>query len=164
MKLSKSFCVIVLAGTTLIIPNISLAMGGSSGAKMDWQIQGKIGAVKLNPYNLSPLTAVIMDGGYILKDIKVTILPKPNGQTISYSVSENMAKTYGGIPIFGLYPSYLNSIKVSYTKISNNKSEKIIDEVYKITTPGVSIMPSGNTSQIGSPFTNVKIIKKWIKI
>lgn len=159
MKLSKSFCVMVLAGTTLIIPNISLAMGGPSGAKMDWQIQGKIGAVKLNPYNLSPLTAVIMDGGYILKDIKVTILPKPNGQTISYSVSENMAKTYGGIPIFGLYPSYLNSVKVSYTKISNNKSEKVIDEVYKITTPGVSIMPSGNTSQTGSPFANVKIIK-----
>ncbi|MBK1964800.1 aryl-sulfate sulfotransferase [Campylobacter novaezeelandiae] len=159
MKLSKSFCVMVLAGTTLIIPNISLAMGGPSGAKMDWQIQGKIGAVKLNPYNLSPLTAVIMDGGYILKDIKATILPKPNGQTISYSVSENMAKTYGGIPIFGLYPSYLNSVKVSYTKIFNNKSEKIIDEVYKITTPGVSIMPSGNTSQTGSPFANVKIIK-----
>lgn len=53
-----------------------------------------------------------------------------------------MAKTYGGIPIFGLYPSYLNTVKVSYAK-SNSKSQKIIDEIYKIATPGVSIEPSG---------------------
>lgn len=56
-----------------------------------------------------------------------------------------MAKTYGGIPIFGLYPSYLNlnTVKVSYAKSTNSKSQKIIDEIYKIATPGVSIEPSG---------------------
>lgn len=56
----------------------------------------------MNPYGLSPLTAIIMDNGYVLSDI----VPKPNGQTISYNVNSKMAKTYGGIPIFGLYPSY----------------------------------------------------------
>ncbi len=61
----------------------------------------------MNPYGLSPLTAIIMDNGYVLSDIKVTIVPKPNGQTISYNVNSKMAKTYGEIPIFGLYPSYL---------------------------------------------------------
>ncbi len=54
-----------------------------------------------------------------------------------------MAKTYGGIPIFGLYPSYLNTVKVSYAKSTNSKSQKIIDEIYKITTPWASIEPSG---------------------
>lgn len=39
--------------------------------------------IKMNPYGLSPLTAIIMDNGYVLSDIKVTIVPKPNGQTIS---------------------------------------------------------------------------------
>ncbi|EON1002176.1 aryl-sulfate sulfotransferase N-terminal domain-containing protein [Campylobacter jejuni] len=98
--------------------------------------------IKMNPYGLSPLTAIIMDNGYVLSDIKVTIVPKPNGQTISYNVNSKMAKTYGGIPIFGLYPSYLNTVKVSYAKSTNSKSQKIIDEIYKITTPGVSIEPS----------------------
>lgn len=46
---------------------------------MDWQIQGQIGVIKINPYGLS----LIMDNGYVLSDIKVTIVPKPNGQTIS---------------------------------------------------------------------------------
>lgn len=63
-----------------------------------------------------------------------------------------MAKTYGGIPIFGLYPSYLNTVKVS----ANGKSQKVIDEIYKITTPGVSIEPSGSTDQRGTPFENIK--------
>ncbi|ELK6815669.1 TPA: hypothetical protein ACW34M_000875 [Campylobacter jejuni] len=34
-------------------------------------------------------------------------------------------------------------VKVSYTKTANGKSQKIIDEIYKIATPGVSIEPSG---------------------
>ncbi|AXL45254.1 hypothetical protein AEI23_04345 [Campylobacter jejuni] len=50
--------------------------------------------IKMNPYGLSPLTAIIMDNGYVLSDIKVTIVPKPNGQTISYNVNSKMAKTY----------------------------------------------------------------------
>nr|WP_251814937.1 aryl-sulfate sulfotransferase N-terminal domain-containing protein [Campylobacter jejuni] len=97
-----------------------------------------MGMIKMNPYGLSPLTAIIMNNGYVLSDIK-----KSNGQTISYNVNSKMAKTYGGIPIFGLYPSYLNTVKVSYAKSTNSKSQKIIDEIYKIATPGVSIEPSG---------------------
>lgn len=48
----------------------------------------------MNPYGLSPLTAIIMNNAYVLSDIKVTIVPKPNGQTISYNVNSKMAKTY----------------------------------------------------------------------
>lgn len=40
-----------------------MAMGGPSGVKIDWQIQGQMGMIKMNPYGLSPLTAIIMNNG-----------------------------------------------------------------------------------------------------
>ncbi|HEC1769934.1 TPA: aryl-sulfate sulfotransferase [Campylobacter lari] len=158
MKIKKIISLSLLASMVLA-PNLALAVGGVSGAKIDYQVQGKIGAIKLNPYGLSPLSAVIVDGGYELSDVSVTIVPKPNGQTISYKVSSNKIKTYGGIPIFGLYPSYLNTVKVSYTKSAFGKSEKVIDEVYKIATGGVNIEPSGSLMQRGVPFEKVEVIK-----
>lgn len=92
----------------------------------------------MNPYGLSPLTAIIMDNGYVLSDIKVTIVPKPNGQTISYNVNSKMAKTYGEIPIFGLYPSYLNTVKVSYTKTANGKVKKSLMRFIKLQLHGLA--------------------------
>ncbi|HEC1774971.1 TPA: aryl-sulfate sulfotransferase [Campylobacter lari] len=158
MKIKKIISLSLLASMVLV-PNLALAVGGVSGAKIDYQVQGKIGAIKLNPYGLSPLSAVIVDGGYELSDVSVTIVPKPNGQTISYKVSSNKIKTYGGIPIFGLYPSYLNTVKVSYTKSAFGKSEKVINEVYKIATGGVNIEPSGSLMQRGVPFEKVEVLK-----
>ncbi|EAI5466794.1 aryl-sulfate sulfotransferase [Campylobacter lari] len=158
MKIKKIISLSLLASVVLA-PNLALAVGGASGAKIDYQVQGKIGAMKLNPYGLSPLSAVIVGGGYELSDVSVTIVPKPNGQTISYKVNPNKIKTYGGIPIFGLYPSYLNTVKVSYTKSAFGKSEKVIDEVYKIATGGVNIEPSGSLMQRGVPFEKVEVIK-----
>ncbi|MCV3387901.1 aryl-sulfate sulfotransferase [Campylobacter sp. IFREMER_LSEM_CL2256] len=158
MKIKKIISLSLLASVVLA-PNLALAVGGASGAKIDYQVQGKIGAIKLNPYGLSPLSAVIVGGGYELSDVSVTIVPKPNGQTISYKVSSNKIKTYGGIPIFGLYPSYLNTVKVSYTKSAFGKSEKVIDEVYKIATGGVNIEPSGSLMQRGVPFEKVEVLK-----
>ncbi|EGK7514698.1 aryl-sulfate sulfotransferase [Campylobacter lari] len=158
MKFKKIISISLLASMALL-PNVAFGIGGMSGAKVDYQVQGQIGAIKLNPYGLSPLSAVIMDGGYKLSDVIVTIIPKPNGQTISYKVSPSKIKTYGGIPIFGLYPSYLNTVKVSYTKTAFGKSEKVIDEVYKIATGGVNIEPSGSLMQRGVPFEKVEVIK-----
>ncbi|EAJ6142233.1 aryl-sulfate sulfotransferase [Campylobacter lari] len=158
MKFKKIISISLLASMALL-PNVAFGIGGMSGAKVDYQVQGQIGAIKLNPYGLSPLSAVIMDGGYKLSDVSVTIVPKPNGQTISYKVNPNKIKTYGGIPVFGLYPSYLNTVKVSYTKTAFGKSEKIIDEVYKIATGGVNIEPSGNIMQRGVLFEKVEVIK-----
>ncbi|MCR8683289.1 aryl-sulfate sulfotransferase [Campylobacter sp. LMG 17559] len=158
MKIKKIISLSLLASVVLA-PNLALAVGGASGAKIDYHVQGQIGTIKLNPYGLSPLSAVIVDGGYELSDVSVTIVPKPNGQTISYKVSSNKIKTYGGIPIFGLYPSYLNTVKVSYTKSAFGKSEKVIDEVYKIATGGVNIEPSGSLVQRGVPFEKVEVLK-----
>ncbi|EAC1839238.1 aryl-sulfate sulfotransferase [Campylobacter lari] len=158
MKIKKIISLSLLASVVLA-PNLALAVGGASGAKIDYQVQGQIGAIKLNPYGLSPLSAVIVDGGYELSDVSVTIVPKPNGQTVSYKVSPNKIKTYGGIPIFGLYPSYFNTVKVSYTKSAFGKSEKVVDEVYKIATGGVNIEPSGSLMQRGVPFEKVEVLK-----
>lgn len=85
------------------VPSTAFAIGGASGAKVDYQVQGKIGEVVMNPYDIAPLTAVIRNGGYQLRDVHVRIVPKENGQEIAYKVNNKYLLTYGGIPVFGLY-------------------------------------------------------------
>lgn len=69
------------------------------------------------------LTAIIRNGGYMIKNAKVTVMPKPNGVPISYDVSRRMLLTHGGVPVFGLYADFVNTIKVDYTRIFNGKEE-----------------------------------------
>lgn len=38
MRLSKTLCMAILAGSTLLTPNALMAMGGPSRVKIDWQI------------------------------------------------------------------------------------------------------------------------------
>lgn len=137
----------------------ALAIGGPSGPKIDWQVQGKLGAVKLNPYGLAPLTAIIMNNGYVLSDVSIKILPKKNGQTISYKVDNQTLKTYGGIPIFGLYPAYKNQVEVKYTKSAVGFKNETITETYQITTGPVGLTPSGLMTQTGMPYESVKVTK-----
>lgn len=85
------------------IPAAAMAIGGASGPKIDYEVQGHIGEVMGNPYGIAPLTAVIRDGGYTLADVTVHIVPKQGGQKISYKVSRSQLLTHGGVPIFGLY-------------------------------------------------------------
>ncbi|MBF7043781.1 aryl-sulfate sulfotransferase [Campylobacter volucris] len=158
MKISKMFNTSLIVAT-IMIPSVVFGIGGASGTKTDWQIQGQIGAIKLNPYGKAPLTAVILDGGYVLSDVRVSVLSKDKISELSYKVDDNKLKTYGGIPIFGLYPSYLNTIKVSYTKSLFGKNEKVENEYYKIATSGVNIRPSSNTLQRGIPFEKIEILK-----
>ncbi|WP_430523177.1 aryl-sulfate sulfotransferase N-terminal domain-containing protein, partial [Salmonella enterica] len=40
-----------------------------------------------------------------------------NGQEIAYKVNNKYLLTYGGIPVFGLYPDYVNTVEVEYTRI-----------------------------------------------
>ena len=71
------------------IPAAAMAIGGASGPKIDYEVQGHIGEVMGNPYGIAPLTAVIRDGGYTLADVTVHIVPKQGGQKISYKVSRS---------------------------------------------------------------------------
>ena len=134
------------------IPAAAMAIGGASGPKIDYEVQGHIGEVMGNPYGIAPLTAVIRDGGYTLADVTVHIVPKQGGQKISYKVSRSQLLTHGGVPIFGLYPDYINTIRVDYTRIdTTGKKEKFSDE-YKLYAPPVYFEPAGNTMERMMPF------------
>ena len=99
------------------------ASGGSSGPHVSFATQGHIGEVIVNPYSIAPLTAIIRNGGYELTEATVRIVPKPQGQEIKYKVSRSELLTHAGIPVFGLYPDWQNTVEVSYTRTFQGKSE-----------------------------------------
>ncbi|MGH1600895.1 aryl-sulfate sulfotransferase [Campylobacter majalis] len=136
----------------------ALAIGGPSGSHIDYAIPGKLGEVVVNPYDIAPLTAVIKSGGYTIKDVKVTIVPKPGGQTISYTVADKHIRTHGGIPVFGMYPDYQNTIDVEYTKIFKGQPEKI-KETYKIYAPAIYLESTGMPNQKGPLFDKIEVVK-----
>lgn len=107
------------------------ASGGSSGPHVSFATQGHIGEVIVNPYSIAPLTAIIRNGGYELTEATVRIVPKPQGQEIKYKVSRSELLTHAGIPVFGLYPDYMNTVETTYTRKFHGQTEKFTD-TYKI--------------------------------
>ena len=102
------------------LPAAVQASGGGSGPAVTYVAPGQIGEIVVNPYKIAPLTAVIKNGGYQLKDATVRVVPKQGGQEISYKVTDTLLRTHAGIPVFGLYPDYNNTVEVSYTtKVRN---------------------------------------------
>lgn len=141
--LKKTLVAAMFASSLLTLPAATLAMGGSSGPHQTYKVFGKLGAVVMNPYKIAPLTAVIKNGGYTVRDVTVRIVPKEGGAELSYPVADTRVLQYGGIPIFGLYPDYYNTVEVSYTRIQGQKSERVEKEVYKFKTPGLYGMGKG---------------------
>ena len=127
----------------LAISSGAYAIGGASGPHVGYPASGKLGAVVLNPYELAPLTAVIKNGGYTVTDAEVRIVPKEGGQEIKYKVSDTQVRTHGGIPVFGLYPDYRNTVEVSYTRFANGKSERVEKEIYRIYAGPANIRTAG---------------------
>ena len=156
--MQKKWIALAIAAT---IPCAAFAIGGASGAKIDYEVQGHIGEIMSNPYGIAPLTAVIRDGGYTLSDVTVHIVPKQGGQPIDYKVSRTQLLTHGGIPVFGLYADYLNTVRVEYTRTdTTGKSEKFKDE-YKLYAPPVYFEPSGSMMERAMPFgVEVKKVDK----
>ena len=122
----------VAFAATSALPMAAHAFGGPSGPSTIYKKQ-KIGEVIMNPYKIAPLTAIIRNGGYELRNASVKILPKEGGQTISYDVSRSQLLTHGGIPVFGLYPDYVNKVEVAYDRVYLGKTEHIT-ETYKMAT------------------------------
>lgn len=151
--------VIAVALSMMVAPITVYAIGGPSGAHIEHKVFGKIGEVVLNPYKATPLTAVIKNGGYVLKDASVRIVPKEGGVEIKYNVADNKLLTYGGIPILGLYPDYMNKVEVSYTKIQGNKKERVENEVYTFRTPGLWGPATGFKAKSDNLFFGVKVNK-----
>lgn len=131
----------VSAAFLIAAPSAVLAVGGPSGTQVNFQRQGELGEVVVNPYDIAPLTAVIRNGGEVLLKAHVRIVPKKGGAEIAYDVGPTALRTYGGIPVFGLYPEYLNEIEVKWTKkTTEGPVEKT--ETYRIWTPPVYLDPS----------------------
>ena len=149
MKFQAKTMAALVAAT--FIAGAACASGGASGPAVTYAVQGNIGEVIVNPYKVAPLTAVIRNGGYELKDVEVRIVPKMNGQEIKYKVSDRQLKTNAGIPVFGLYPDYLNTVEVSYTRLFNGKAEKFSD-TYQFYAPPVYTRSNGMPRQKGTMF------------
>lgn len=79
-------------------------------------------------------------------------------QLISYKVADKHLRTHGGIPIFGMYANYQNTIEVEYTKIFKGKEEKI-KETYKIFTPPIYLESTGMPNQKGMLFDKIEVKK-----
>lgn len=129
----------------------ALAIGGPSGARATFPVQGHIGEVVWNQHKIAPLTAVIRNGGYEIQNAKVRIVPKPNGQEIRYKVSRRQLLTHGGIPVFGLYPDHLNTVEVEYDRVHNGKTEHFKDR-YQFYAPPVYTMSNGTPAQKSTMF------------
>ncbi len=137
---------LVAAMVAVATPAVVMAAGGPSGTT-SYKAMGQIGAVRMNPYDTAPLTALIMNGGYKLTDVTVTVKGKgAKGIPISYRVSDNKVILHGGIPVWGLYPDYLNTVEVTYKKYQpGGAGAKVesIKESYEIYAPPVYTYGSG---------------------
>ena len=80
------------------------------------------------------------------------VLPKPQGQTISYKVSDSEVLTHGGIPVFGLYPDYVNKVEVSYTRIDHKGKAEKFKETYSMYAAPVYMEVAGSASEREMPF------------
>ena len=156
MNAMKILAAATMAAALQFAATPSMAAGGPSGARVNFPVQGHIGEVIVNPYQVAPLTAVIRNGGYEITDATVKVLPKPNGRTISYKVSNRQLKTHSGIPVFGLYADYMNTVEVTYTRHFNGKAEKFTD-TYKFYTGPIYTRSTGLENQV-KPF-QVKVQK-----
>ena len=131
----------VAAAFILSLPPPAAAVGGPSGTKVEFPRQGELGEVVLNPYDIAPLTAVIRNGGKVLEKAHVRIVPKTGGADLAYDVGPVALRTYGGIPVFGLYPDHLNTVEVTW---SGRSSLQAVEgkETYRMYAPPVFLEPS----------------------
>ncbi|WP_252006697.1 aryl-sulfate sulfotransferase [Ferrimonas sp. SCSIO 43195] len=91
---------------------------------------GNLGAVLVDPYGTSPLTALIDLNSKHPTDVVVTVHGKgKKGVEISYPVGQQTINTHDGIPLFGLYANHRNKVTVEYTL-----DGKKITEDYKVLT------------------------------
>ena len=144
----------LVAGT---FSGTAAAAGGSSGPRVTFAAQGKLGEIIVNPYKIAPLTAIIKNGGYEITEATVRIVPKKGGQEIKYKVSRKQLLTHAGIPVFGLYADYNNKVEVTYTRKFHGKTEKI-SETYTIYTAPVYHEVSGNPTLSHNMF-ETKVVK-----
>lgn len=117
----------ITAAILVAVNLISLSTVSASGIAGAPAV-GLLGAVVVDPYGNSPLTAVINLHSQKISDVTVTVHGKaPDGVTISYPVGPKTLLTHDGIPVFGLYQKQANRVTVEFTLEGQaKKSEYII--------------------------------------
>ena len=156
-KLIPSLLASAVCASLALVADVSVASGGTSGPAVAFRSTGNIGEVIVNPYKVSPLTAVIRNGGYEIHNAVVRIVPKKGGQEIKYEVGDRQILNHGGIPVFGLYADYLNTVEVEYDRVFNGKTEHFKDR-YQFYTAPVFFFSNGTNSQSSTSF-DVKVTK-----
>ena len=154
MITKRSIAVAVAAACTLglgLTMDAAVASGGASGPAVSFKAQGNIGEVMVNPYRIAPMTAVVRNGGYTVKNAKVRVVPKADGQEIKYDVSDANVRNHGGVPLFGLYADYLNTVEVEYDRVYNGKTEHFKDR-YQFYVPPVYMHSNGTDGQSHTTF------------
>lgn len=144
MKMKKLLSSALVLGLAVsIIPSTLMGAGEPSGYKT-YKTKGQIGGVQMNPYRIAPLTAIILNGGYTLTDVNVTVEGKGDkGVPIKYEVADNKILQHGGIPVWGLYPDHVNKVNVSYKRSLAGEKAKEIKETYKLYAAPVSLLGKG---------------------
>lgn len=66
----------LLAAVGAAVPMSAFAFGGPSGPATIYKKQGAIGELKMNPYKIAPLTAIIRNGGYVIRMRRFVLFPK----------------------------------------------------------------------------------------
>ena len=140
----KAVVVAAMAAALAVFSTGTYAMGGNSGLNTEFIGQGQYGLyVEVNPYGIAPLTALVRNNGHVLSKAKVRIEPKtPTSSVIEYEVSRSQLLTHGGIPVWGLYPDFKNTVKVTYDEVVNGKTLSRTDS-YSIYTGPCQFEPVG---------------------
>ncbi|QFU25001.1 aryl-sulfate sulfotransferase [Shewanella eurypsychrophilus] len=108
----------------------AVSLGASAAGFKPAPAAGELGAVLVDPYGTSPLTALIDLKSKRPTNVVVTVKGKGRkGVDITYPVGPQTLNTHDGIPVFGLYADYSNTVKVTY-KLDGKK----VSENYKVLT------------------------------
>lgn len=117
---------------------------------------GQLGAVLVNPYGYSPLTALLDLGSKKPTNVTVTVHGKSGkGVDITYPVGQKTINTNDGIPIFGLYADYKNKVTVKYTL-----DGKSVSEDYSVLTGPISNKYVDNRNMTIMQEVKVKKVEK----
>ncbi|WP_223231995.1 aryl-sulfate sulfotransferase N-terminal domain-containing protein, partial [Salmonella enterica] len=92
---------------------------------MDYQAQEKIGEVVMNPYDIAPLTAVIRNGGYQLRDGHVRVVTQKKRQGNADKINNKKLFKYGGVSLFCFFPGFFKNLLSLYKKKQGRKKQKI---------------------------------------
>ncbi|QQX80882.1 aryl-sulfate sulfotransferase [Shewanella sp. KX20019] len=136
----------MLKKTILATAIAAISLGASAAGFMPAPAVGQLGAVLVNPYGNSPLTALIDLHSKQPTDVVVTVKGKGrDGVDIKYPVGQQTINTHDGIPVFGLYANHSNVVEVTY-KLDGKK----VSETYKALTGAIvnNYMDNRNVSAL----------------